>query len=208
MKPVLLIVAGPNGAGKTTITSRLRAEHWSEGVEYLNPDEIAQARFGDWNAPAAVRQAADWAQARREELLAERKGIAFETVFSAPDKVDFVRRALEAGYFVRVFFIGTSDPRINAARVAGRVMSGGHTVPLEKIISRYAKSMANLAVAIRLADRVYVYDNSVDGADAILFARTSGCMLRRVYASLPQWITDALGTLPRHPAFDDTPVGP
>jgi predicted ABC-type ATPase len=40
----LLIVAGPNGAGKTTITSRLRAEHWSEGVEYLNPDEIAQAR--------------------------------------------------------------------------------------------------------------------------------------------------------------------
>jgi hypothetical protein len=26
--------------GKTTITARLRAEHWSEGVEYLNPDEI------------------------------------------------------------------------------------------------------------------------------------------------------------------------
>ena len=85
MKPVLLIVAGPNGAGKTTITSRLRVEHWSEGVEYLNPDEIARDRFGDWNAPAAVRQGADWAQARREELLAAREGIAFETVFSAPD---------------------------------------------------------------------------------------------------------------------------
>ncbi|MET0790120.1 MAG: hypothetical protein ABW061_01240 [Polyangiaceae bacterium] len=32
----------------------------------------------------------------------------------------------ERGYFSRVFFVGTSDPRINAARVAGRVMQGGH----------------------------------------------------------------------------------
>jgi predicted ABC-type ATPase len=39
----------------------------------------------------------------------------FETVFSAPDKVEFLHRARQAGYFVRVFFIGTSDPRINAS---------------------------------------------------------------------------------------------
>jgi predicted ABC-type ATPase len=56
-------------------------------------------------------------------------GIAFESVFSAPDTVDFLRRAIDAGYFVRVFFIGTSDPGINAARVAKRVAAGGHTVP-------------------------------------------------------------------------------
>ncbi len=203
MKPALLVIAGPNGAGKTTITARLRAEHWSEGVEYLNPDEIARDRFGDWNAPGAVKRAADWAQARREELLAGGKGIAFETVFSAPDKVDFMRRALDAGYFLRVFFIGTSDPRINAARVAGRVMEGGHTVPLEKIVSRYSKSMANLAVAIALADRVYVYDNSVEGADAKLLARTSGGKLRKVYGELPPWIADAVDTLSKHVGFVD-----
>lgn len=203
MKPVLLVIAGPNGAGKTTITGRLRAEHWSEGVEYLNPDEIARDLFGDWNEPGAVKKAADWVQVRRDELLAERKGIAFETVFSAPDKVDFVRRARDAGYFVRVFFIGTSDPRINAARVTGRIMAGGHTVPLEKIISRYSKSMANLAVAMRLADRVYVYDNSIDGAEAELLARTSEGQLRKVYGPLPQWIADAVDSLPRHPDFVD-----
>ncbi len=94
-------------SGKTTITARLRAEHWSEGVEYLNPDEIARDRFGGWNAPNAVLQAAEWTQARREELLGARKGIAFETVFSAPDKIDFLERAVHAGYFVRLFFIGT-----------------------------------------------------------------------------------------------------
>lgn len=60
MKPVLLVIAGPNGAGKTTITRRLRAERWSENVEYLNPDDIALQRFGDWNSEHAVRQAAQW----------------------------------------------------------------------------------------------------------------------------------------------------
>lgn len=93
MRPALLVIAGPNGAGKTTITGRLRAERWSEGVEYLNPDDIARDRFGDWNSPEAVMNAARWTEARREELLSEGRGIAFETVFSAPDKLDFLKRA-------------------------------------------------------------------------------------------------------------------
>ncbi len=43
-----------------SITSRLRRERWSQGVEYLNPDDVAQERFGDWNSPEAVRNAAAW----------------------------------------------------------------------------------------------------------------------------------------------------
>lgn len=168
MRPVLLVVAGPNGSGKTTVTERLRAERWSEGVEYINPD-----------------------------------GIAFETVLSAPDKLDFIARAKATGYFVRVFFIGTQDPRINAARVAGRVMAGGHTVPIEKIVSRYVRSMGNLSAAIRLSDRVYVYDNSVEHVEARLCIRTQDGLLRKVYGPLPDWVADAAQALERHPEFVD-----
>jgi predicted ABC-type ATPase len=202
MNPVLLVIAGPNGAGKTTLTERLRNDRWSEGVEYLNPDEIARDRFGSWNDEDAVRSAARWTTERREELLAASAGIAFETVFSASDKVDFVARAKDAGYFVRVFFVSTSDPRINAARVAGRVMGGGHTVPIEKILSRYERSMANLAAAIELADRVYVYDNSIDGVEAVLCARTQAGQLRKVYVELPGWVQASVGSLERHPDFE------
>ncbi len=203
MKPALLVIAGPNGAGKTTVTLRLRDEHWSEGVEYLNADDVARERFGDWNSPTAVMDAARWTTARREELLAAQAGLAFETVFSAPDKIDFLARAKKQGYFIRVFFIGTSDPRINAARVAGRVMAGGHTVPIEKIISRYVGSMGNLSGAIALADRVYVYDNSVEGVEASLCARTEDGLLRKVYAALPDWVAEATTSLDRHPDFID-----
>lgn len=203
MKPVLMVIAGPNGAGKTTVTARLRQDHWSEGVEYLNPDDVAQSRFGDWNSPQATMQAAAWTTARREELLGQRLGIAFETVFSTAEKVEFVRRAREAGYFVRVFFVGTQDPRINAARIAGRVMQGGHTVPIDKIVGRYAKSIANLSAAIALADRVYVYDNSVDDQEARLCVRTESSELRKVYGPLPTWVEDTLTGLERHADFVD-----
>ncbi len=203
MKPALLVIAGPNGGGKTTVTARLREERWSEGVEYLNPDEVARDRFGDWNSPEAVLAAARWTDQRREELLAAGAGIAFETVLSTASKIDFLARARSRGYFVRVFFIGTTDPRINAARVAGRVMEGGHTVPIEKILHRYVRSMGNLSAAIQLADRVYVYDNSIDDVDARPCVRTQDGLLRKVYGQLPQWVGDAVSALPRHPQFVD-----
>jgi predicted ABC-type ATPase len=198
------MIAGPNGSGKTTVTVSLRRDQWSEGVEYINPDDIAKEKFGDWNSRDAILSAANWAEARREELLKQNAGIAFETVFSAPDKVNFLQRAKRAGYFLRVFFVSTSDPRINASRVMRRVMNGGHTVPLEKIVSRYDKSMVNLAAAIAIADRVYIYDNSIENTEATLCARVADGMIRKIYVDLPAWVTDAIEDLQHHPKFEDT----
>jgi predicted ABC-type ATPase len=198
VSPILLVIAGPNGAGKTTLTTSLRQDRWSEGVEYLNPDEIARDRFGDWNSPDAVQSAARWTTERREHLLQAGRGVAFETVFSTDEKVDFLVRARRAGFFVRVFFVSTSDPRINAARVAGRVMAGGHSVPIEKIVSRYERSMANLSAAIEVAHRVYIFDNSEESVDAALCARTQDRSLRKVYAALPLWVSEAITSLPQH----------
>lgn len=206
MRPVLIVIAGPNGSGKTTITARLRSERWSDGVEYLNADDIARDRFGDWNSPEAVISAAKWTTARREELLAKNQGLAFETVFSSPEKLQFLERAKAAGYFVRLFFISTSDPRINASRVAGRVLLGGHTVPIEKIVSRYARAMAHLTAGVLLADRAYIYDNSVEDVEARLYARTLDGSVRKVYGALPEWIDAALEDLPRHSDFEDLRV--
>ncbi len=203
MQPILIVVAGPNGAGKTTVTGRLRQDHWSDGVEYLNPDEVARDRFGDWNSPDAIMQAARWTQQRREELLAARAGIAFETVLSATDKLQFLERARASGYFIRAFFVGTTDPGINAARVARRYMKGGHHVPIEKIVDRYRRSLANLPVLIRLAQRVYVFDNSPEGEEARLCLRLSDGSVRKIYGPLPDWVGAITAGLQRHAKFED-----
>lgn len=134
-KPRLIIVAGPNGSGKTTITEKLLRHEWMEECEYINPDYIAQNDFGDWNSLDAVIKAANKAKELRENYLSNMTSIAFETVFSTHEKVEFVQRAKAAGFFIRLFFVCTNDPSINAQRVAQRVMEGGHDVPIPKIIT-------------------------------------------------------------------------
>ena len=186
--PVLIIIAGPNGSGKTTITSRILHHEWLENSVYINPDQVAQERYGDWNSTEAVREAAEFCTDWRERCLNDKQSMIFETVFSADDKLDFIRRAKQAGFFIRLFFVCTASPMINAARIAGRVMKGGHDVPIAKIISRYQKSIINCKVATAIADRVYLYDNSVDGQEArILLRFANGSIIKQYTTDIPQW---------------------
>ena len=162
-KPVLIVIAGPNGSGKTEITRILRTRYdWTEGLIEINPDNIAQEQSGDWNDPAAVLMAARQADALREGCLTRKEGLLFETVLSTPQKIDFISRAKSAGYFIRVIFVGTENPEINRVRVEWRVENGGHSVPLEKIISCYQRSMKLGIEAAKIADRAYFVDNSRD----------------------------------------------
>lgn len=192
LKPRLIVVAGPNGAGKTSITEQLLRHEWMGGCEYVNPDYIARDEFGDWNAPDAVSKAANRAAQVRERCLSVGRSLAFETVLSMPDKIAFMQRAKQAGFFVRLFFVGTDDPSINAKRVAMRVMEGGHDVPIGKIIARYTRSLANCSVAARIADRAYIYDNSIERAPARLLFRTSDGKLVKRYGDINAWAGEIL----------------
>ena len=187
-KPVLIVIAGPNGSGKTTITSRVLQHDWLEDSLYINPDNVAQHMFGDWNNQEAVLKAAQYCQEQREECLKNKHSMIFETVMSTDEKINFIQRAKEASFFIRLFFVGTSSPTINASRIAARVMKGGHDVPIAKIISRYAKSIINCGIASQYADRTYVYDNSTDGVEAqLLFRMTDGKVFKEYVTEIPEW---------------------
>ena len=102
-------------------------------------------------------------------------------------------RAKQAGFFIRVFFIATAHPSINASRIANRVMEGGHDVPITKIISRFYKSIMNCEVIAKFVDRLYVYDNSVDGRDAMPLFRLSNGVLGKIYVrEVPEWAVNIL----------------
>jgi predicted ABC-type ATPase len=186
-KPKLLIVAGPNGSGKTSVTGKILKHVWIEGCEYINPDNIAQDMFGGWNSPEAILQAARYSAERREDCVARKRSLIFETVLSAPDKISFVERAKQQGYFIRLFFIGTNNPQINAMRILRRVMSGGHDVPARKIVSRYYKSIRNCALIAPTVDRLYVYDNSAENLFPKLLFRASEGALIKQYADIHAW---------------------
>src|SRR5688572_25790610 len=57
--------------------------------------------------------------------------------------------------------------------------------------------MANLSAAIELADRAYLYDNSVDDAEARLCVRLQDGLVRKIYCTLPEWVALAIEGRPR-----------
>ncbi|WBG64175.1 zeta toxin family protein [Pseudomonas citronellolis] len=198
-KPRLIVFAGPNGSGKTSITEQLREHQWLEGCVFINPDEIAEREFGGWNSDEAAIEAANKAQQLREKALVEGTSLAFETVLSTDDKLDFIARAKDAGYFVRVFFVSTTHPAINASRITFRYMDGGHEVRISKIVSRYFKSIVNCDALANWVDRLYVFDNSVDRQEPRLLFRTRDGRLSKCYcdeSETPEWALKIRQNLP------------
>mgnify|MGYP006244902321 CR=1 FL=1 len=93
-------------------------------------------------------------------LVKKQTSFCFETVMSHHSKVDFLRKANEQGFRTYLYFIATDSPHINMARVAERVLKGGHPVAKEKILSRYYRSLELLLDAVKTVDRAYIFDNS------------------------------------------------
>jgi predicted ABC-type ATPase len=182
--PRLGIVAGPNGSGKTSFYEqvlRLQFPRW------VNADEIGRTLI---EAAGSKRDlaAARLAEEQRESWLAERVTFAFETVFSRTEHwIEFLRRAKGFGYRLQLFFICTSDPVMNAARVQTRMGRGGHAVSLDKVVARYPGSIRTALEARRIVDELWLYDNTQWDYTPLLLGWWEEQQPRHVAESIPRW---------------------
>ena len=85
-----------------------------------------------------------------------------ETVASHESKVDLVRRARDAGYYVHLIVVAVPED-YSVERVRMRVAAGGHDVPEEKIRSRWQRLWGNVVAMAELATSTEVFDNSGPG---------------------------------------------
>jgi predicted ABC-type ATPase len=157
VSPRLTVFAGPNGSGKTTLMRDLHSKGFQFG-EYINPDDIAAELSGSYDE--RVKAAQRIADERREACIGFRRAFTFETVMSHESKIDVMRRAREAGFHVTLFFVGTDDPGVNVSRVAARIERGGHSVPEDRIVARYSRTMESLWAAACTANEAYIFDNT------------------------------------------------
>ena len=165
--PDLYLLAGPNGAGKTTFYEQVLT---ATGLDFINADRIAALRWPGDEVARAYEAAAE-AAAVRERYLADRRSFITEPVFSHPSKVDLVTRAVEAGYRVhlRVLIVPVD---LSVARVAQRVLEGGHDVPRAKIRQRHERLWTHVVRATDMAYEARVYDSSgQSGQDFVEVAR-------------------------------------
>lgn len=132
-------------------------------------------------------------------MLAQGADFVTGTVFSHPSKLDLVRDARERGYTVWVMHVGVDSPDLSVARVAYRVGTGGHAVPEAKIRERYDRAARLIPMAVKLADKGLVYDNSAAAQSPKLVLTYDQGRLVTVRPGPPAWIRRAYAQdLPAH----------
>lgn len=103
---------------------------------YINADEIKRTNY------CSNLEAAQIAEKMREECVAKNKSFTFETVLSTDRNLKLLQKAKSKVFFIRCIYVLTSNSDINVARVESRVENGGHSVPEDKIRSRYEKALS------------------------------------------------------------------
>jgi len=189
------LLAGPNGAGKSSLYRALVADGIIDSAyEFVNADLFERAHLGHIADPMERSEAArHWANGKRETLMQSQVSFVSETVFSHTSKIELITRAQQLEYAVVLYVVAVEKPESLIERVKQRVNEGGHAVPTEKILSRYPRTLANLAKAIPLADAAYLYDSRSDADGGLQHVATcvKGLIVERLNV-LPAWAKTVL----------------
>jgi predicted ABC-type ATPase len=187
----LVVLAGPNGAGKSTFFDTFLAE---SPLPFLNADLFAAETGVDSFEAARILDAT------RERMIEDGLGFITETVFSDPHgaKLGMLRKAVAAGYDVRLVYVGIASAALAARRIDQRIAIGGHDVPRERIASRFKRSLDNLRTAIGFVPAVDLYDNSLvaDPFRHVASFRV-GKVVWRMRGRLPAWTRGIVTTTSR-----------
>lgn len=127
----------------------------------------------------------------RQKLTENLRSFTFETVMSFSDKVELLQKARSKGYRTYLYYVATENPDINISRVRYRISRGGHSVPEDKIVTRYYRSLDLLMQAVQHTDRAYIFDNSTHG-HIWLAEITNGQFLEMKTNKMPIWFKKAL----------------
>lgn len=159
MSKQVLILAGPNGAGKTTFAREFLVTEASCPT-FLNADIIAAELSPGHPERVAIRAGRLMLQRLREES-AKGESFAFETTLANRSCAHSLREWQAAGYHVTLWFLALPNAEAALARVAERVLQGGHHIPDEVVRRRFAAGRANFEDLYKgLVDAWVLYDNS------------------------------------------------
>ena len=180
----LTLIGGVNGAGKSSLTGVLKAETRLGPV--IDVDLLAQK--GGLSPIDAGKKAV----ALIDGYL--RRGISFtqETTLAGVKTLRTVKRAREAGYFIRLYYVGLDTAAESVKRIENRVAKGGHDINREDVLRRFDGRFDALMKLLPYCDEVTLFDNENGFAEAAVY-KNGELSLRG--ALPPQWVRDLAARL-------------
>lgn len=177
---IYTIVGGVNGVGKSSFTGVLKSRTTDLGV-IVDVDKITAQTGGGTIAggKAAVRL--------MEDCMA--RGVSFtqETTLSGHRTERVAQQLKEAGYYVRLYYVGLDTAEESKRRIANRVACGGHNINTEDVDRRFSGRWQAVAKVLPYCDEAAFYDND-NGFVQVATYRNGELILEGDYR--PNWITE------------------
>lgn len=176
------IIGGVNGVGKSSFTGVLKERSTDLGM-IVDVDKITAELGGNALAggKAALRKISECID----------KGISFtqETTLSGRKTEATAKQVRDLGYHVRLFYIGLDTAEESLSRIANRVKRGGHDIPQDDVVRRFAGRWEAVSKVLPYCDEAEFYDND---NGFVLVAEYRNGELRTVGNRRPQWLMELL----------------
>jgi len=145
--PYIIVIAGPNGVGKSTF-ARWYLKRLPDCEMIVDPDAIARELT---DIPTSERNvlAGRLALGLFESLTARQSSFAIESTLSGKSLACRLHMAAIIGYHIVIIMLWVPAVHVSSGRVAARVATGGHDIPLDDQIRRFERSYTNFFTIYR-----------------------------------------------------------
>jgi predicted ABC-type ATPase len=155
----IYVMGGANGSGKTTLALTL-LPRFLQVFEYVNADAIASG-LSPLNPASMAMQSGRLMLERLQTLAEAGVDFAFETTSAARTFAPFLDGCKLRGYTISLTYLWLPSADLAVERVAKRVASGGHNIPVEVVRRRYDRGLKNLVeLYLSISDGWIIFDNS------------------------------------------------
>ena len=175
-----ILIAGVNGTGKSSFRGVLEGQDAPLG-HIVDPDLIAKQN--SFNEISAGKQAVREIQ----NCLKNSETVTQETTLSSHQVRKTIMKAKVQGYRITMYYIGLNTKYESIYRIANRVRKGGHDIPPDDVIRRFAHRFEALDRIVPLCDKVVFYDNE---NGFVKVAEITDGAFRYTNGYRPDWIVE------------------
>jgi len=160
------IVGGANGTGKTTVAKEFIA---TSHQYFLNADEIAK-EYNPLDTEGGKIEAGRELKKRIEKLIENGESFVIESTLSGLYMQKLLKRLKTLGYKLSLLYVFLDNAEMSIERVEMRFNEGGHYIPPEDIIRRFARSRNNFWCKYRyLVDEWNLFYNGNEMAALVAY---------------------------------------
>lgn len=124
-----------------------------------------------------------------EQALEDGVNFTQETTLSGGYPKRLCKRAKEAGYYIRLYYVGLDTAEESIRRIQNRVERGGHDIPTKDVKARFSHRFEDVLKILPYCDEAKFFDND---NGFVLVAEYRNGQILPVGTYRPMWLSQLM----------------